>query len=62
MSSGESELYSMTKGAANDLGFFALARDFGLKRSGRVHTGANATLGIVKRQGLGKLRHINMQY
>ena len=62
MSSGESELYSMTKGAANALGLIALAADFGLVRSGKVHTDASATLGIVKRQGLGKLRHINVQY
>ena len=62
MSSGESELYSMTKGAANALGLIALAADFGFQRSGKVHTDASATLGIVRRQGLGKLRHINVQY
>ena len=62
MSSGESELYSMTKGAANALGLIALAADFGLERIGKVHTDASATLGIVRRQGLGKLRHINVQY
>ena len=61
MSSGESELCSMTKGAANALGVIALASDFLLQRSRRAHTDAIAILGIVKRQGLGKLRHINVQ-
>ena len=27
-----------------------------------AHTDANATLGIVNRQGLGKLRHVKVQY
>ena len=31
-------------------------------RNGRVHTDASATIGIISRQGLGRLRHINVQY
>ena len=62
MSSGESELYRMTKGAANALGLIALASDFGLERGGWVHTDAGAILGMMRRQGLGKLRHVNVQH
>ena len=51
MSSGESELYSLTKGAAQTLGLLALATDMGLTRNGRVHTDASATIGIISRQG-----------
>ena len=62
LSSGESELYSLTKGASQALGFIALARDLGAYIHAVVHTDASATLGIVNRQGLGKLRHVNVQY
>ena len=62
LSSGESELYSLTKGASQALGLMALAADLGVKLDVRMHTDASATLGIVQRQGLGKLRHIGVQY
>ena len=53
---------AVTKGASQALGFIALSQDFGTKLSARVHTDASATLGIVNRQGLGKLRHVKVQY
>ncbi len=53
LSSGEAELYSLTKGAAQALGLMALARDLGISIGGRVHTDASAALGIVQREGLG---------
>ncbi len=62
LSSGESELYALTKGASQALGFMALVQDFGSTIGARVHTDASATLGIVARQGLGKLRHVKVQY
>ena len=62
MSSCESELYSLTKGAAQALGLMALAADFGVCLESRVHTDASATLGIINRIGLGRLRHINVQF
>ncbi len=61
-SSGESELYSLTKGASQAIGLIALASDLGISLEAKLHTDASATLGIVQRQGLGKLRHINVQY
>ena len=62
LSSGEAELYAMTKGASQALGVMAMAADFGMCLSAIVHCDASAALGIVNRQGLGKLRHINVRY
>ena len=62
MSSGESELYSLTEGVAQTLGLLALAADMGMTRNGRVHTDASATICIISRQGLGRLRQIIVQY
>ena len=61
MSSAEAELYALTKGAANTLGFIELLKDLGQEVDATVHTDASATLGIVQRQGLGKL-HVRVQY
>ena len=62
MSSAEAELYAMTKGAAHTLGIMSLGGDFGMTLNAKIHADANAALGIVNRQGLGKLRHIRVQY
>ena len=62
LSSAEAELYSLVKGAGQALGMMAVARDLGMALEARVHTDASATLGIVQRQGLGKLRHISTQF
>ena len=58
----EAELYALLKGATQTLGLVAIARDFGRELEARVRTDARATLGIVSRQWLGKLRHIDVQY
>ena len=62
LSSGEAELYAMAKGASQALGVISLAGDFGICFSATIHCDASAALGIVNRQGLGKLRHINVRY
>ncbi len=62
MSSAEAELYALTKGAANTLGFMAVMKDLGYDFNAMLHTDASATLSIAQRQGLGKLRHIRVQY
>ena len=62
MSSAEAELYALVKGAAQTLGMISLARDLGQHVNGTVHSDASAALGIINRNGLGKLRHINVQY
>ena len=62
LSSAEAELYALLKGATQTLGMIALAADLGADLGAKVKTDASATLGIVSRQGLGKLRHIGVQY
>ena len=62
LSSAEAELYSLVKGAAQTLGMMALGRDLGVSLEATVNTDASAALGIIQRQGLGKLRHISTQF
>ena len=50
------------KGAAQTLGMMALARDLCVSLEATVNTDASAALGIVQRQGFGKLRHVSTQY
>ena len=62
LSSAEAELYAMTKGAAQALGIMTLFDDFGLALRTVVHADASAAIWIVRRAGLGKLRHLNVRY
>jgi hypothetical protein len=62
LSSAEAELYALTKGASQVLGLMSLLEDFGVVVSATVHTDASAAIGIVRRAGLGKLRHLNVRY
>ena len=62
LSSAEAELYALTKGAAQALGFITLLADLGMEVTATVHTDASAAIGIARRAGLGKLRHLNVRY
>ncbi len=62
LSSAEAELYALVKGSSMVLGLMSLLRDLGQCVDGRVHCDSSAALGIVQRRGLGKLRHLNVQY
>jgi hypothetical protein len=62
LSSGEAELYSLTKGAANTLGMMSLGADFGMTFHAKVSSDSSAAIGMVNRTGAGKLRHIRVQY
>ena len=62
MSSAEAELFSLTKGAAITLGLMSVAKDLGITLGATVHSDASAALAIVQRQGLGRLRHLKVQY
>ena len=62
LSSGEAELYAMLKGATVTIGLISLAADFGRNLQGKVHSDASAAIAIVNRSGVGKLRHIRVQY
>ena len=58
LSSAEAELTGICKGAAQGLGLQGLASDLGLKWSVTVATDAAAAIGICRRRGLGKIRHL----
>ena len=62
LSSGEAELYALVKGAAQSYGIMSMLMDFNVKVDCTVCTDASAAIGIVHRQGLGKTRHIDVQY
>ena len=59
LSSGESELYAALKSAAETLGVMSMLKDLNWNMTGRVYGDASALLGIIKRTGLGKTRHID---
>ena len=62
LSSGEAELYALTKCAAQVLGIMAILKDFGMVVDARLWTDSTAALGMVHREGLGRTRHIQVQY
>ena len=61
LSSGEAEFYGVVKAGGVSLGYQSLLKDLGYSVPVRVWTDSIATLGICGRQGLGKLRHIDIQ-
>jgi len=60
LSSAEAELIAMVKLSTELLGLMNLARDLNCRLHGRVWADSSAALAVVKRQGAGKLRHINI--
>ena len=58
LSSGESELAAVTKAAAEGLGVQAILLDFGFETKLEIHSDATAAIGMCKRQGLGRVRHL----
>ena len=62
LSSGEAELYALIKATAQAKGIVSNFFDFGYKLSCTVCTDASAAIGIVHRVGLGRTRHIDVQF
>ena len=62
LSSAESELYAMTKAATQAVGLMQLMQDFGESLSVTVQSDSTAAMAIVSREGLGRTRHIQVQY
>ncbi len=58
LSSGEAELAGLVKGVAEGLGIQALAQDRTLKCNLTVHTDSSAAMGICRRSGIGRVRHL----
>ena len=61
-SSAEAELYALTKGASQAFGVMTLLEYFGFTTRAVLHADASAAIGIVRRAGFGKLRHLNVRY
>ena len=58
LSSAEAELTGICKGASQGLGLQSLAADLGIDVGLQVMTNATAAIGIARRRGLGKVRHL----
>ena len=62
LSSGEAELYALTKATSQSMGILQMLRDFGIEGDAQVYSDSTAAIGIVSRHGLGRTRHIKVQY
>ena len=60
LSSGEAEYYGMARGTSLARGVRSLMNDLGEEAGAMLMTGASAAIGIAKRRGLGKVRHLEM--
>ena len=60
LSSGEAELVAAVKMSCELIGMMQIAKDWGVVTAGSVHVDSSAALGVVKRKGSGKLRHIRV--
>ena len=58
LSIGEAELAAIVRGSTEALGFQSVLQDMGRKVDIEVHSDATAAIGIVKREGLGRVRHL----
>lgn len=62
LSSGEAEYYAMVKVAIEGLGLQTLARDLGWHLPPRMHVDSSAAKAIASRQGMGKIRHLEVRH
>ena len=60
LSSGEAELHGIVRGASEALALRSLGWDMGLSISLTVHTDSSAAKGIAERQGIGRVRHLEV--
>ena len=58
LSSGEAELAGIVKGASEALGLKSLCADLGLDAHLQIHADSSAAIGICRRSGIGKVRHL----
>ena len=61
LSSGEAELHGISKGMSHAMGMQSLCHDLGWHYKIRVHSDATAAIGIARRRGLGKIRHLDVE-
>ena len=60
LSSAEAELHGIAKGAAQGIGLKSLARELGIELEVLILTDAAAAIGIARRRGLGRIRHLDV--
>ena len=60
LSSGEAEVAGICRGASHGLGLQALAADIGIPLILEVLTDVTAAIGICRRRGLGRIRHLHV--
>ena len=58
LSSGEAELTGVVKGVAEGLGMQSLLLDLGESLELEVHADSAAAIGICRRSGIGRARHL----
>ena len=61
-SSAEAELYAAALGASESKGIVSLLKDLGYELKPVLGIDAKATENIVHRQGIGKLKHMDVAY
>ena len=61
-SSGEAELYALGSAVSNGLGLCSVLADLGVKMKLIVHMDASAGIAMASRRGLGRAKHIHVQY
>ena len=62
LSSAESELYALIKCTSEIFGIKSALNDWGFSVGACIKSDASAALGIIQRQGLGKVRHIDCSF
>ena len=60
VSSGEAELIAMVRTSAEVMGVIQLLEDWGLQMEGEFLADSAGALGVVKRKGCGKVRHVKV--
>ena len=58
LSSAEAELTGLSKGGMHGVGLQSLCRDLGLDLKPRLHSDSTAAIGVCRRRGLGRIRHL----
>ena len=60
LSSGEAELRGISDGLAQALGIQSIAKDLGLTWTIKMFSDATAAIGIARRRGMGRIRHLDV--
>ena len=58
LSSGEAELAAMVRSTSEGMGMLSIMKEFDIEAKLKVKGDAVAAIGIVRRQGLGRIRHL----